>query len=615
MTPERWQQISRIFNAAIALDSDARAAFVSGQCGEDQSLRAEVDKLIESHSAAESAKFITGVAAEANANLLVDDGGLSEFTHRRLTKGQHFGSYVIHDLLGAGGMGEVYLAKDTRLDRTVALKVLSQDISADKRRMQRFRQEARIASSLNQPNILTIFEFGEVGALTFLATEFIDGETLRNYLHGRRLKLPEILDISIQMLAALDSAHEAHIIHRDIKPENVMIRRRDSVVKVLDFGLAKLSEKGHSTVAGHSSGDDVPTEVKTVPGILLGTINYMSPEQSQLEKIDERTDLWSTGVLIYEMVAGTMPFKGATASHTIVQILEKDPVPLSHVTKAVPAELERIVSKALTKNLGERYQTAKDMLIDLRSLKKRLEVDAAIERTSSPAMPRTVDRPQKKRVLAIALIAMAVVTAAFVGISIWRASRARNNPSLTTTPPVPAVERTLAYSITVQKFRGGKPYQNPFELKREINFELDYQIRINLRSPQAGYLYIVNEGPAQEAEYVILFPSTTSNKGSAFLTAEHLVQIPEKTWITFDADQGVEKLWFVFAEAAIPELEAVKKLANPKDRGLIKDAGQRKAVQSFLTSQAAPKVEQQAQRTIIKAASKVLVYAIKLEHH
>ncbi len=161
----------------------------------------------------------------------------------RLKKGQQLGSYVILDGLGAGGMGEVYLAKDSRLERTVALKVLSSDISEDKRRMQRFRQEAKVASSLNQPNILTIFEFGEADGLTFLATEFIDGETLRNHLHGKRQTLAETLDIAIQVVTALDAAHEARIVHRDIKPENVMIRRRDHVVKVLDFGLAKLTEK------------------------------------------------------------------------------------------------------------------------------------------------------------------------------------------------------------------------------------------------------------------------------------------------------------------------------------------------------------------------------------
>lgn len=618
LTPERWQVISKIFKSAISLDGEARAAYVKGQCRGDESLRDEVEKLIESHHRANSEKFISGIAAEANAALLVDRDDLGEPRENQLTKGQQLGDYVILDELGAGGMGEVYLAKDTRLDRTVALKVISQEISSDRRRMQRFRQEARIASALNQPNILTIYESGEVGSLTFLATEFVDGETLRQHIQARKLKLTEILDIGIQILSALDSAHEAGIVHRDIKPENVMIRRRDGVVKVLDFGLAKLTEKG---TAGSGSGEDAATEVKTVPGTLMGTVNYMSPEQTQAHNVDERTDIWSTGAIIYELVAGTMPFKGATTSHTIVQILEKEPVPLSQLkAPQVPAELDRIVLKSLSKKPDERYQTAKDMLIDLRSLKKRIDVEAEMVRTSSPATPRpavVIDGgSQKKRVLAIALIGMAVATALFFSISVWRASRAREAAVTPPAAPVPVEERTLTYWITVQKFRDGKPYQAPFTLASEINFERDYHIRLNVRSPQAGHLYILNEGPTREPEYVILFPSSTANKGSAYLSGEQLVQIPEESWIRFDAEQGVEKVWFVFAAAAIPELDAVKRFANPSDHGLIKDVDQRKAVQGFLSKYTTSlKAEKQETQTVVKASSSVLIHAIRLEHH
>lgn len=624
LTPERrWQEISRIFNSAISLDSDARAEYVADQCGVDESLRSEVEKLIEAHRKASVEKFIDGAAAEANARLLVEEDDFHQ-QPSRLSKGQQLGSYVILDTLGSGGMGEVYLAKDSRLGRTVALKVLSQDISSDKRRMQRFRQEAKIASSLNQPNILTIFEFGEVDDLTFLATEFIDGETLRDHLYGKRLKLVEILDIAIQVLAALDAAHEARIVHRDIKPDNVMVRRRDGVVKVLDFGLAKVTEKRPSTLAGLESDLEAATEFKTAPHSIMGTINYMSPEQAQGQTIDERTDTWSTGVMIYEMVSGLMPFKGATTSHTIVQILEKDPVPLTQFTqRKVPAELQRIVSKSLAKSPDERYQTAKDMQIDLRNLKKQVDLEAEIERTSSPTTPRvTVEtdeadrRPQKKRVLAIALIGMTMVTAAIFGIYWWR-SPLRNTVAPVTSAPVALEERTLSYWITLQKFRDGKAYQEPAILASEINFEVDYQIRINARSPQAGHLYILNEGPTREAEYVILFPSPTANNGSAFLAAEQLVQIPEQSWIRFDAEQGVEKLWFVFAAEAIPELEAVKRFVNPVNHGLISDSDQRKAVQNFLSNHAAPapKFERQEKQSVVTAPGKVLVYAIRLEHH
>jgi serine/threonine protein kinase len=645
LTPERWRQISRIFKSAVSLDPDARASYVSGQCAGDDSLREEVEKLIESHQKAGSEDFIDGIAVEDGAELLVPDDENEQQTSG-LKKGQQFGSYLIIDTLGEGGMGEVYLAKDTRLERTVALKILSADVSGDQRRMQRFSQEARVASSLNQPNILTIFEFGEADSRHFLATEYIDGETLRDYKRLRQLKLPEIIDISIQIVAALDAAHEANIVHRDIKPENVMIRRRDNVVKVLDFGLAKLTEKG-ATLKSQATDTEAATAFKTAPGSIMGTINYMSPEQAQGLAVDQRTDIWSTGVIIYEMVAGEMPFKGATSSHTIVQILEKEPAALMRVGQVrLPAELQRIVGKAMAKNAGERYQTAKDLLIDLRNLKKRLDVEAEIGRTSAesqrafvatsqnPAVasepvvePRSTEAdesqsaPQKKRVLAIALIGMALVVTAVFGINAWRSSRART-ASISAVPsaPVAVVERTLTYWITVQKFKDKKPYQDPFILAGEINFEPDYQIRINVRSPQPGQLYVLNEGPgaqSEQPEFVVVFPSPTANQGTALLAAGQSIQFPEQTWLKFDEQQGVEKLWVVFAEDPIPELEAVKTFVNRKDKGLITDLGQNKLVQNFLGSHSDAKLAYEKSETLttLKSPGKILVYAIKLEHH
>jgi serine/threonine protein kinase len=644
MQPERWQQISGIFKSALALAPDERAAYVAAKCGADESLRREVELLIESHHNADKENFIESPAVADIAPLLSSEDSEAEVTGDRLAREQQLGHYRIIKKLGAGGMGEVYLAKDTRLDRTVALKILPADVAADKRRMQRFKQEAKLASSLNQPNILTIFEFGETESLHFIACEYVDGATLREHLRSSQLKLSEVIDISTQVVAALDAAHEAKIVHRDIKPENIMIRRRDGVVKVLDFGLAKLSAPPEA--AGGRSDSEANTEflIRTIPGSVMGTVNYMSPEQAQGLRVDERTDLWSTGVVIYEMVAGHAPFVGVTSSHTIVDILEKEPAPLVNLgPRKVPPELQRIISKALAKNPDERYQTAKDMLIDLRNLKKRSELDVEIERSATTAdvLPsgknvipgtdsieagRSTTEPSeigwRRRAKMVSGIAVILVLA--VGLIIAaRSSWLRRSTVVGPSPaPIAAPERRLSYWITVQKYRNGRPFENPFRLAGEINFEKDYRVKLNVYSPESGYLYILNEGPPTgDGSYslVVLFPSVTANGGSSYLAENQKVEIPQQSWFQFDAEQGMEKLWLIFSANAVPEFEAVRQFANPKDQGLIKDTDLNTRVQEFLKahSSAKPTLEKddELKETSLSIAGPVLVHAIKLEHH
>lgn len=301
-----------------------------------------------------------------------------------IPSGTKLGRYEIRSQLGAGGMGEVYLAQDTKLDRKVALKVLPADVAADHDRMKRFVQEAKAASALNHPNIVTIHEIDQADSVHFIATEFIDGETLRQRISGG-MKLVEILEIAIQTSSALAAAHSAGIIHRDVKPENIMIRR-DGIVKVLDFGLAKLAE--HSV--GTSIDTEAPTRalINTEPGVVMGTAIYMSPEQARGIAVDARTDIFSLGVVLYEMVAGRLPFEGSTSSEVVASILsEKEPQPLARYSRDVPAELERIVSKALRKEREQRYQTTKDLLLDLQSLKQQLDFEAKLERSVPPEQP------------------------------------------------------------------------------------------------------------------------------------------------------------------------------------------------------------------------------------
>ncbi|MDQ6652311.1 MAG: protein kinase [Acidobacteriota bacterium] len=295
--------------------------------------------------------------------------------------GTGLGRYEIRSKIGEGGMGEVYLAQDTKLERTVALKILPANVAADRQRMQRFIQEAKAASGLNHPNILTIHEIEQIDSRHFIATEFIDGETLRQHLNAGRVKIAEALDISVQIASALSAAHAAGIIHRDIKPENIM-RRRDGIVKVLDFGLAKLSERtGTGAVDTEAA---TKALVQTEPGVVMGTAAYMSPEQARGIDTDARTDIFSLGVVLYEMLAGRAPFAGETTADIISVLLQKEPQPLSTLAPEVPAELQHIVSKALRKDRDERYQTVKSLLVDLKTLQKELDFAAKLERGTAP---------------------------------------------------------------------------------------------------------------------------------------------------------------------------------------------------------------------------------------
>lgn len=290
-----------------------------------------------------------------------------------LSVGTRLGHYQISSLLGAGGMGEVYLAHDTNLRRPVAIKLLSADFSLNKERLVRFEQEAHAASALNHPNILTIYEIGQINELRFIATEFIDGLTLRQQMTAT-MALTDVIDAAIQVASALVAAHQAGIVHRDIKPENIMVRH-DGYVKVLDFGLAKLNESEIS-----SPDDDTLHAVRTEPGVVMGTIEYMSPEQVRGLQVDERTDIWGLGVVLYEMVTGTKPFKGPTKSDVIASILKADPAPLSHFQANLPADLQKIVTKALRKNERERYQTIRDFVEDLKTLRRGIENSGRTER-------------------------------------------------------------------------------------------------------------------------------------------------------------------------------------------------------------------------------------------
>ncbi|MEP6707989.1 MAG: protein kinase [Pyrinomonadaceae bacterium] len=297
--------------------------------------------------------------------------------------GKRLGRYEIRSLLGVGGMGEVYLAQDNQLRRPVALKLLPPEFTRDEERLRRFKQEAFAASALNHPNILTIYEIGSEDDTDFIATEFIDGVSLRDFMAKQPITIAQVLDIGSQIASALAAAHAAGIVHRDIKPENVMVRR-DGYVKVLDFGLAKLTEyQGlHS-----DSGAATVQVVRTEPGKVMGTANYMSPEQARGLEVNEQTDIWSLGVLLYQLASGRVPFEGETGSDVLASILRTEPLPLQRHSPDIPHELQRIVRKALRKDREERYHLAKELALDLKDLRRELDFNAEIEMSQQPSPP------------------------------------------------------------------------------------------------------------------------------------------------------------------------------------------------------------------------------------
>src|SRR5262247_600581 len=358
MNPDRWRQIGKLYHTALELEPAAHAAFLDKACDGDDELRLEVESLLHAHEQADG--FIDGKVACVVAEIAARQQATS-FVGRSL------GHYQTLSLIGAGGMGEVYLAEDRRLGRKVALKLLPAAFTQDKERVRRFKQEARAASSLNHPNILTIHEIGEAsiaeGGAHYIVSEFVEGETLRAMLRGGRLDIGKATAIAEQVASALSVAHEAGIVHRDIKPENVMVRP-DGLVKVLDFGLAKLTE-----APARPADSEALTNLSTAPGMVMGTVSYMSPEQARGQKVDHRADIFSLGVVLYEMLAGRRPFEGATMSDMIAALLTTEPTPLRQGCAEAPPELERIVGKCMAKDREARYQSAEELIAELKTLR------------------------------------------------------------------------------------------------------------------------------------------------------------------------------------------------------------------------------------------------------
>jgi len=623
--PERLKKIQELFHGALSLEPGARTAFLVEACTSDRELLNEVQSLISAHE--QEGSFIDSPAVAA-AELLA--------AQSESHLGQIIGNYKILSLLGRGGMGEVYLAEDSKLGRKVALKLLPEEVTKNENRVRRFTLEAKAASALNHPNIVTVYEIGQTNSYEYIATEYIEGEALRTRLSTKRMGLREVLDIVIQIGGALSAAHAVGIIHRDIKPENIMLRP-DGYVKILDFGVAKLTtwRPPGSQVPPADTAVSTLVSANTEAGAVIGTIHYLSPEQARGQDVDQRTDIFSLGVMTYEMLAGHRPFVGKSGLDIMISTLEKEPLLLAHHTLGVPAELQRIVSKALCKDREERYQTARDMWVDMKNLREELAFEAKLERSGWPeasarplitgaqstvaATDKELQITSSKRVVVLSLTAAALIALLIIiGVIIWPRINSRPVASVPAalSPGSLLPERVLTYWAVVQK-PDGKQFDLPGDVT--MSFEKGYRIRLNFKSPQPGYLYIINEGPTHAAPLVILFPSRTANHGSAFLSEGEPVQIPDKSWFQFDEEEGTERIWLVWSADSISELEAVKAFANPEDRGMIGDAGLNNALREFLTSHSTskPLLERNDEERVarVSANGAILVHAISLEHH
>jgi serine/threonine protein kinase/tetratricopeptide (TPR) repeat protein len=382
MTPERWKQIDELAQAALDREGDERPAFLREACAGDDSLRHEVESQIAYQQ--QASKFLEEPAFKHHAELIAEP-----HTEAESMEGQTISHYSILRELGAGGMGEVYLAQDTMLSRKVAIKFLSQHSVAGEQARKRFVREARAAAALDHPHICAVYEVGEEAGHSFIVMQYVEGETLASRIQRQPIEFREALDIAVQIADALAEAHSHRIIHRDVKPQNVMLTASGQV-KVLDFGLARVIHEGSLI---DSIGES--ESLRSVPGLVIGTVPYMSPEQVRGEELDGGSDIFSFGVVLYEMLSGSHPFQAESMGATMSAILTKDPVPPPRYASEVPDELQRIVRKALSKDKEGRYQGSKDLLIDLRELKQELEFEAKLERSAEPEVCARSTTPER----------------------------------------------------------------------------------------------------------------------------------------------------------------------------------------------------------------------------
>lgn len=473
MDAARWKQIDELLDAALETDPGSRVDFVTERAGADTDLRNQVLELLKAENDAD--KFLNDSAMHVAAKAMADDNADTEvssfaFINKRIA---HF---KIERLLGAGGMGEVYLAFDEKLDRKVALKILPSEYITNDERVKRFEQEARAIAKLNHPGIVTVYDVGNFEGVNYIATEFVEGKTLRDLMNGK-FKIRNIILNSIQICDALAAAHAEGIIHRDIKPENIMIRK-DGYAKILDFGLAKLTDPGANTIR------DV---FATTKGVIIGTPAYMSPAQVTDDKVDHRTDLWSCGVVLYEFLSGKNPFKGTNKQETFHNILSGDPDSCSSLNPEVPRDLDGILAKLMSKRADDGYQSAAELRGDLKTVQR--ELDSVHSWSESVRMFRTAKGPDIPTILATAAATLLVVTV-LIGI-IYFATRPE---------PSNAIDWASANNINITDQSGVEYFPSLSPDGRYIVYAAQENGQLDIFRQTVGTRERINLTPGSEAD-------------------------------------------------------------------------------------------------------------------
>ncbi len=655
MNPQRWDRIGEVYHSALPLSPADRAAFVTNACSGDSGLQQEVESLLTADDS--SGDFLKTGVFEVGLKVLLDSSKSVEtvVSPDRRVPDQLVGTilderYRIESELGHGGVGAVYLARDRKLlDKPVVVKVLLEKSLQNEWVVQKFQQEKEALARVDHPGVVGILDTGELpDGKPYIVMQYVDGISLREAIKGKPegMDLERAASIIKQIGAALSAVHEKKIYHRDLKPENIMLQRlaRDGEqVKILDFGVAKIKESliAPSTMTGAGT---------------AGTILYMSPEQLHGDKVTAASDVYSFAVIAYEMVTGRRPFNPDTVAHLADMQRQGVRAKPTDLRPRLPQEAQAIILQGLAFDRKARHQGAGEFGDELsRALMNDEETvkpypspvhlpptvvsvdpalpgpattpqpDKTIATPFEPARSHTLQQPAlpvepdlPKRRWPVVMGGLVVIAALALG-AYWIISKRQSlfGNGAKTTPLTPAAQRSLVYSLTVQKTRDGKPYKESFESSGQEVFENGYKFRLNVSSPQAGYLYVFNEGAPEKdnTDFTIIYPTPLTNKGSAKLDANQTIQT---NWNTFAGETGTERFWIVWSATAVTQLESARDEAFKNKEGAITDAAMVRNVKDFLAKHSDPKPETTKdaakQQTDVRASGDLLVKQLELEH-